>query len=191
MAQVKKTEVRQAILDAAATLFAEHGYSRATINQIARAAGTAPSNVYVYFKSKLEVVFALYEPWLKAHLETLAEEVAGLPDSESKVVRIIEKLWRDIPADRNGFANHIIQAISSATPEDCYDPALLEWTEKKIASLLCEALPPSRSARIDCRRFAHILMMAFDGFAVNYSLNRAIHCDDVMVRQMADAIIGR
>ncbi len=57
MAQVKKIEVRDRILAAATQLFAERGYARATVSQIAKAAGTAPSNVYVYFSSKLEIVF--------------------------------------------------------------------------------------------------------------------------------------
>ncbi len=191
MAQVKKTEVRDGILAAAATLFAELGYARATVSQIAKAAGTAPSNVYVYFKSKLEIVFAIYDPWLKEHLDALEAEVMALDASEARVFRIVEKLWRDIPADRNGFANNLIQAISQATPEDCYDPALLRWTEQKIAGLLTAALPPRRAAEIDALRFAHILMMAFDGFAVNYAISRAIHCDDTMIQQMCGAILGR
>ncbi len=190
MAQVKKSEVRERILAAAAGLFAERGYAGATIGQIAKAAGIAPSSVYVYFKSKLEIVFAIYDPWLKEHLELLEREVEALATAEAKVFRVVQKLWRDIPADRNGFANNLIQAISSATPEDCYDPALLRWTEQKIASLLRGALPPDRAAEIDCMRFAHILMMAFDGFAVNYSINRAIYCDDAMIEQMCGAILG-
>jgi tetracycline repressor-like protein len=46
MAQVKKAEIRERILAAAAALFTEHGYARATIKQIAKAAGIAPSNVW-------------------------------------------------------------------------------------------------------------------------------------------------
>lgn len=190
MAQVKKIEVRDRILAAATQLFAERGYARATVSQIAKAAGTAPSNVYVYFSSKLEIVFAIYAPWLREHLEALGREVAALEAPEAKVLRIVQKLWRDIPADRGAFANNLIQAISSATLEDRYDPALLRWTEQKIATLLSEALPPARAAEIDCMRFAHILMMAFDGFAVNYSINRAIHCDDAMIEQMCAVILG-
>ncbi|HEY8015145.1 MAG TPA: helix-turn-helix domain-containing protein, partial [Dongiaceae bacterium] len=82
MAQVKKSEVRERILAAAAGLFAERGYAGATIGQIAKAAGIAPSSVYVYFKSKLEIVFAIYDPWLKEHLELLAREVEALATAE-------------------------------------------------------------------------------------------------------------
>ena len=190
MVQVKKAEVRESILAAAGALFTKHGYARATINQIAKAAGIAPSNVYVYFESKLKIMFAIYEPWFRGHLERLEQEVADLPTPEAKVFRIVQKLWRDIPADRNAFSNNIIQAISAATPEDRYDPALLHWTEQKIAGLLSSALPPKRAANVDCVRLAHVLMMAFDGFAVNYRINRAISCDNGVIEQMCAGILG-
>jgi AcrR family transcriptional regulator len=190
MAQVKKAEIRERILAAAGALFTKHGYARATINQIAKAAGIAPSNVYVYFESKLKIMFAIYEPWFREHVERLEQEVAALPTPKTKVFRIVQKLWRDIPADRNAFSNNIIQAISAATPEDRYDPALLHWTEQKIASLLSNALPSKRAAEVDCVRFAHVLMMAFDGFAVNYRINRAIFCDNDVIEQMCAGILG-
>ena len=53
MAQVKKTAVRAAILDAAFDLFAEHGYSDTTMSQIATRAGVSASNIYVYTRSSI------------------------------------------------------------------------------------------------------------------------------------------
>jgi AcrR family transcriptional regulator len=35
-------------------------------------ARTAPSNVYVYFPSRLDVALAVYEPWLKSQVQALA-----------------------------------------------------------------------------------------------------------------------
>ncbi|MGZ5843227.1 MAG: TetR/AcrR family transcriptional regulator, partial [Xanthobacteraceae bacterium] len=56
MAQIKKKEIRHAILDAAYKLFSKRGYSDTNIANIARTAGVAPANVYVYFPSKLEIL---------------------------------------------------------------------------------------------------------------------------------------
>jgi AcrR family transcriptional regulator len=190
MAQVKKAEIRDSILAAAGALFAECGYARATINLIAKTAGIAPSNVYVYFESKLEIMFAIYEPWFRQHLDELEREVGVLATPEAKVSRIVEKLWRDIPADRNTFSINIIQAISAATPEDRYDPALLGWAVNKVAKLLASALTTTRAGRVDCVPFARVLMMAFDGFAVNSRINRAIFCDDDVIEHMCTGILG-
>jgi AcrR family transcriptional regulator len=188
MVQVKKAEVRDRILDAAAALFAEKTYARATINQIAKTAGMAPSNVYVYFKSKLEIMFAVYEPWFRQQIERLARDVASLRSPEAKVLRIVQTLWRELPADSR--SNNTIQAVSAALPEDCYDPTLLRWTEQQIAKMLDNALPANRAAEVDSLRLAHVLMMAFDGFAVNYRTARGIACNPGIVKQMSAIILG-
>ena len=59
MAQTKKKEVRRAILDAAYKVIAERGYADASISEIARLANVSPANVYVYFRSKLDILFAI------------------------------------------------------------------------------------------------------------------------------------
>ena len=69
MVQVKKEAVRDAILKAAQKLFKAQGYARATMNAIAREAGVAPATLYVYYGSKLEVFFAIYDPWLRVKLD--------------------------------------------------------------------------------------------------------------------------
>lgn len=50
---------RTQILDAATTVFAEKGFHRATIKDIARAAGIADGTIYTYFASKTEVLLAI------------------------------------------------------------------------------------------------------------------------------------
>jgi AcrR family transcriptional regulator len=50
---------RNQILDAAITVFAEKGFHRATIKDIARQAGIADGTIYTYFTSKSEVLLAI------------------------------------------------------------------------------------------------------------------------------------
>ena len=71
MAQTKKVEIRQAILDAAYQLFSKHGYPDTNVTDIARSAGVAPANLYVYFPSKLEILFSIYGPWLTRQFDDL------------------------------------------------------------------------------------------------------------------------
>ena len=63
--RVKRDSVREAILASAVQHFSNEGFLRATISGIAKDAGTAASNVYVYFPSKLDLALAVFEPWLK------------------------------------------------------------------------------------------------------------------------------
>jgi len=50
---------REQILDAATTVFAEKGFHRATIKDIARQAGIADGTIYTYFASKTDVLLGI------------------------------------------------------------------------------------------------------------------------------------
>ncbi len=50
---------RTQILDAATTVFAEKGFHRATIKDIARVANIADGTIYTYFASKTDVLLAI------------------------------------------------------------------------------------------------------------------------------------
>lgn len=52
---------RKQILDAATQVFAEKGFHRATIKEMARVAGIADGTIYTYFASKDEVLLAVLD----------------------------------------------------------------------------------------------------------------------------------
>ena len=52
---------RGQILDAAATVFAERGFHRATVRDVARAAGVADGTIYLYFPSKTALLLGLLD----------------------------------------------------------------------------------------------------------------------------------
>jgi TetR/AcrR family fatty acid metabolism transcriptional regulator len=52
---------RKQILDAATKVFAEKGFHRATVKEIARVAGIADGTIYTYFASKDEVLLAVLD----------------------------------------------------------------------------------------------------------------------------------
>jgi AcrR family transcriptional regulator len=57
--QVRSQARRQAILDAAATVFAAQGYHRASMRDIARSAGGSLAGLYHHFATKEEILFAI------------------------------------------------------------------------------------------------------------------------------------
>ena len=84
---------RDAIMDAAAQIFAREGYRAATMQMIAREAGFTPPTVYSHFGSKLGLFEALVEALL-ADLFTLMERELpeGLTLAQSLELRVRELL---------------------------------------------------------------------------------------------------
>ena len=52
---------RTQILDAATTVFAEKGFHRTTIRQIAQQAGIADGTIYIYFKTKTDLLLGILD----------------------------------------------------------------------------------------------------------------------------------
>src|SRR5438445_13541344 len=110
MAQVKKPEIRDAIRSAADRLFSKRGYHSTTLAQIAAAADVSTANLYVYFTSKLDILYSIYDPWLRERTERLALELSRMKSGQQRVSKLLHALWCEMPAEKNGFANNFIQA---------------------------------------------------------------------------------
>lgn len=189
--QVKKTEVREAILESAFALFREQGYAKTTQAQIAGRAGVAASSLYVYFDSKLDILFAVYRPWLMQRFDDLEARIAEIGAPRKRLETLLYAVWRDLPSEDNGFVNNLMQAISNLGPKDNYSRGLLDECETRISNMLRGCLPANRAHLADERNlFAHILFMAQDGFAISYKINGPSKRMDAMVAGMCDLLLN-
>lgn len=191
MVQQKKAAIREAILQGAFALFSQHGYAATTLSAIAKSAEVSQGNVYIYFGSKLEILYAIYDPWLRARMERLEGELATVRSAKSRLRRLLVALWRDIPAEENGFLNNIMQAISLTDPREGYRSTLVQWLEKRIEIMVMDALPPERRASLRRVRIAHVIVMAFDGFAIHRHLHPQENpIDDRTINAVAAMLFG-
>ena len=67
-----KTETREKIVDAAIVTFSKHGYDRTKMDNIAETSNLSKGTIYLYFKSKEELFFAISENNIKALKEQLS-----------------------------------------------------------------------------------------------------------------------
>lgn len=85
--QMRGVETRNAILDAAAALFAEQGYDPTTTHQIAAQAGVSVGALYRYFADKEAVL-----------VETYRREMTGLRDRILREFSLVEIVGKDMAA---------------------------------------------------------------------------------------------
>jgi TetR/AcrR family fatty acid metabolism transcriptional regulator len=67
---------RERILAAAETVFARHGFFAARVAEIAKEAGVADGTIYLYFKSKDDLLISWFETRMKQVNEVLRVEIA-------------------------------------------------------------------------------------------------------------------
>lgn len=109
MAQRPKSQVRDALLDAARAAFAEGGFAGASVRDIARDAGVSLSNVYTYFESKDALFEAALEPTLAplqagvSHLRGMDLSDPGLMTAEAQG-RMVGQLVDFLDAHREDLA---------------------------------------------------------------------------------------
>ncbi len=191
MAQIKKETVRQAILDSAYDLFKKQGYSNTSVSQIAGSAGVSTSNIYVYFPSKLRILFAVYDPWLRQRLEHLEAELKSIDNAADRLRKIFRAVWCDIPAEDGGFPNSLMQALSTGSVEQGYERDLLFESEDRIAKLIARNLPGGSFTSEEIAYLSHVIFMAHDGFTINLALRGPSRRIDGVIETMVSLLLEK
>ena len=144
----------------------------------------------MYFESKLDLLYAVYEPWMRSRIMLLEEKLKGV-DSPFDGLRLLLRMpWKEIPAEENGFIDDIVQALSTAGAHDEYNPSLLDWMEERINAVIFGTLPPARRRVVYETRLAHMLVMALDGYAIHNHINPRGVADEQTNDAMARLLPG-
>jgi AcrR family transcriptional regulator len=88
--EAHRREVRDAILDAASSLVAEHGLRAVTMSQIAEQTGIGRATLYKYFPDVDAILLAWHERQIAAHLEYVAEVREQAGDAGERLAAVLE-----------------------------------------------------------------------------------------------------
>lgn len=90
----------QQIIEAAVRIFARNGYYNSRVSDIAKEAGIASGTIYLYFKTKDEILVTLFREKMAEFVATVRKAIAAEPDAVAKLRRLIGlhfKLLEDHP----------------------------------------------------------------------------------------------
>ncbi len=79
---------RTTILDAATRVFARRGFFNAQVADVAREAGVAAGTVYLYFRSKDDLLTSIFEKSMTRALEETDRALAGVTDPVERLRRL-------------------------------------------------------------------------------------------------------
>ena len=92
---------REAILRAATRVFAHNGYFNSKVADIAREAGVADGTVYLYFKSKEDILHSIFDRSVEEALDAAKKQVKQSSDPREKLRQIAFLHLERLGADRD------------------------------------------------------------------------------------------
>ena len=164
---------RDAILRAAIDVFAEHGYFHAQVADVARAAGVAAGTVYLYFRSKDDLLVSIFERSMREGLTTGRAAVADLPDPRERLLRLARAHLARLGHDRNLAIVFQVELRQSTKFMERFSASLL----RDYLGLIREAIADGQReglfrADVKATTAAKMLYGALDEMATNWILSR-------------------
>ena len=84
---------RTRIMEAAAAVFAQKGFQRATVREIAAQAGIAPGTIYLYFENKRDLLVAIADHLISQPLDQVLSRGAEM-DAQTLMAAILRERMR-------------------------------------------------------------------------------------------------
>jgi TetR/AcrR family fatty acid metabolism transcriptional regulator len=86
---MRDSDKHQQIIEAAVRVFARNGYYNSRVSDIAREAGVASGTIYLYFKTKDEILVTLFREKMATWVSNVREEIKGEPGPVAKIRRLV------------------------------------------------------------------------------------------------------
>jgi AcrR family transcriptional regulator len=124
----EKERRRAEILDAAETLYVQHGWEGVTIDQVARSARLSRALVYVYFKDKDDVLFAIGERAMHKLHDRFSTAIADNPGQGRDQIEAIGRAYMGYAFEFPHyfdfcarFQRHTLPSGASANEAACHE----------------------------------------------------------------------
>lgn len=155
----RTSDKRVRILSAAERVFAKRGFFAARVSEIAKDAGVADGTIYLYFKSKDDLLISLFESRMEQVNTALRDAIASVPASKPaeqlrSFIRVYLKLVNDEPAAAEVLTIELRQ--SSKFMKEYENPQFADFLRTlggiiaagQQAGQLDPAIPPHIAARM-------------------------------------------
>jgi TetR/AcrR family fatty acid metabolism transcriptional regulator len=183
---------RERILHAAVKVFAKKGFFASRVSEIARAAGVADGTIYLYFKSKDDLLTSLFEDRITRLLEVMRSEVAALPRAEDRVRRMIELQLGLLEGQRDLAEVVTVNLRQSSKLLKQYGARRFTEYLDLMASVIAEGQRAGEvRGDVSPRIVARAIFGALDGIALTWALGTAEPGGlKRAASQLADVVLG-
>jgi TetR/AcrR family fatty acid metabolism transcriptional regulator len=182
---------RAAILRAAIRVFAHNGYFNSKVADIAREAGVADGTVYLYFKSKEEILHSIFNRGMEEAIADGRNQLEGISDAREKLRRIALLHLERLGADRDLAVVFQVELRGSTKFMEEFSAAGFA----EYLSLIRSTIEEGQRAglfrpQLNAKLLAKILFGALDEMATNWILSKRRYKLAPMADQVLDIFLN-
>lgn len=182
---------RERILAAAVRVFAKNGFYATRVSEVAKAAGVADGTIYLYFRSKDELLVSLFEDRVEKLLAFMKRELPLRKDARERLRAVIE-LQLGLLEDERDLAEVITVILRQSTKlmKEFAAPRFMAYLDA-IAKVVAEGQAEGVfRSDVSPGLVARATFGALDGIALTWALGRAEQgALGRAARQLADVIL--
>ncbi len=182
---------RESILRAAISVFAHNGYFNSKVADIAREAGVADGTVYLYFKSKEDILHSIFDRSVDEAVAEARKQLAVLSEPREKLRQIASLHLERLGADRDLAVVFQVELRGSTKFMEEFSAAGFAEYLALIRSTIEEGqlagvFRPDLNAKV----VAKILFGALDEMATNWILSKRRYKLAPMADQVLDIFLN-
>jgi TetR/AcrR family fatty acid metabolism transcriptional regulator len=182
---------RAAILDAATAVFAERGFFNAQVADIARGAGIAAGTVYLYFRSKDEILTSIFDRTMKDAIAEARAVVGDEPDPVARLRRLAQLHLARMGRDRSLAVVFQVELRQTTKFMERFSTTGLRDYLRLIQQTIEEGQARGTFREsINPRTAAKVIFGALDEMATNWILSRRRYALAAEADDVVDLLVG-
>ncbi|HEX8143328.1 MAG TPA: TetR/AcrR family transcriptional regulator [Pyrinomonadaceae bacterium] len=190
-ARAPVADKREAILRAATRVFARNGYFNSKVADIARDAGVADGTVYLYFKSKEEILHSIFDRSVGEAITEGRRQLLSITDPREKLRRIAHLHLERLGTDRDLAIVFQVELRSSTKFMEEFSAAGFA----EYLGLIRAAVEEGQRAgvfrkELNAKVVAKVLFGALDEMATNWILSKRRYKLAPMADQVLDIFLN-
>src|SRR5262245_11427906 len=186
-----RTGKYEAILRAAAQVFAQSGYFNAKVSDVARGAGVADGTVYLYFKNKDDLLTSIFDWAMGEFINRARSEMAELEDPREKLRRFAHLHFMMLEEERDIAIVFQIELRQSTKFMEQFSTTHLAQYLQMLREIIEEGQRREIfRKRLNSKVVAKFLFGALDEMATNWVLSRNNHSLTAMVEPVLDIFLN-
>ncbi|HEU5031724.1 MAG TPA: TetR/AcrR family transcriptional regulator [Spirillospora sp.] len=172
----RRDHTRSLLVDAAEEVFAEKGFTQATLDDIAYAAGFTKGAIYKHFGTKEDLFLAVSDRYWRRHFDDFAEVISAITEVGARELDEVARRWRQLSQERgaeHAALGHEFTLYLLRNPEarERVEARRLEVAEALAASIMEGIDRIGGTLVIPALTFAQVLIATSDSVVLGSRLD--------------------